>query len=256
MPYEEISPLWKLHNHLTLNQAIALIAGYDPEDVYFPRRDYDEFEPKDYDKQKYKEIGAATSLLNNAILERSLNATLRYEVHPYTYAETVGKAPKNRWRWTFKDWKEQTETVEDEAGVSISVRNFPSGDLSTIAREDLIDWLKKRGLNECYFFSEDNNPKAIYEPRYLNPKDSRYPVKLAAAIRAWEAMDDNKLVAGRGVVIALTKWLTANAKQLRLLHEKDVSNRYTKGSLNKTAIDEIAKVANWSGGGPQKLSND
>lgn len=113
MLYEEISPLWKLHNHLTLNQAIALIAGYDPEDVHFPRRDYDEFEPEDCDKQKYKEIGAATSLLNNAILERSLKATLRYEAYPYTYAESLGKEPKNRWHWSIKDWIEQTETVKD-----------------------------------------------------------------------------------------------------------------------------------------------
>lgn len=258
MPYDEISPLWKLHDHLTVNQAAALLAGFDPGEADFSQRDYHEIDIDESYKRMYMLVSAALSSLTNAILNRSLKATFRYEAQLYTIAEHIEGDHIDLWKWSHKDWTEKSVIVKDEMGGAMNVRNLPCWELSTIARDDLIDWLKNRGLQECYFYSESKNPnpQIPYEPRYLDPNDSRYPFKLAAAVRAWEAMDDNKLIAGRGVVTALTKWLTANAQQLGLLHEKDVSNRYTKGSLNNTAIDEIAKVANWSGGGPQKLSND
>jgi len=133
----------------------------------------------------------------------------------------------------------------------------------TINREDLIDWLIRRGVTPEFFADEIQarktarmdagavstvptilNPPVQHQriPAYLNPEHPRYAPKLAAAIRAWEAVEDPK---GKHPAQAIREWLTRNAKELGLLKDG--------GELNKSAIDDIAKIANWQpkGGAPK-----
>lgn len=78
---------------------------------------------------------------------------------------------------------------------------------------------------------------------YLDPEHPRYAPKLAAAIKVWEAMEDENLLKGKGTVAAMKSWLEPRYKELGLIH---------KGKINNTAIQEVAKVANWNedGGAP------
>ncbi|HUX72364.1 MAG TPA: hypothetical protein VMV25_00545 [Steroidobacteraceae bacterium] len=84
-----------------------------------------------------------------------------------------------------------------------------------------------------------------YVPEYLNPKHPRHSQKLAATIRAWEAVTDDQ---GKHPKTAITDWLEKHAVEYGLIK--------TDGTLNKEGIDDCAKVANWrpEGGAPKTLT--
>jgi hypothetical protein len=73
---------------------------------------------------------------------------------------------------------------------------------------------------------------------YLNPKHPRYAPKLAAAVRAWQAVTEPN---GKHPKQALSKWLRDHAKEYGLVDDK--------GKPTETGIEEAAKVANWQPGG-------
>jgi hypothetical protein len=97
----------------------------------------------------------------------------------------------------------------------------------------------RRGVSD----REDNLLTAVPSaaPGYLDPSHPRYSPKLAAAVRAWLAVDDPK---GKHPKQALTAWLTKNASNFGLTNPD--------GRPNKEGIGDCAKVANWkpSGGAP------
>ncbi len=100
--------------------------------------------------------------------------------------------------------------------------------------------LAVRGFSTGFFF-----PEGAAAPDYLNPQDPRYAPKLAAAVRAWEALGNPALLKAMHPKTALLKWLREHAVNFGLTDED--------GKLNETGIDETAKVANWrpTGGAPK-----
>ncbi len=125
--------------------------------------------------------------------------------------------------WTRSPYEQVLMPVTD----SISLEN------SRVDVESLRQWLISRGFKQGFFF-----PEGVGSPDYLNPKDSRYAPKLAAAVRAWQAVKDP---AGKHPKQALLKWLRENAAEFGLTDEE--------GKQNETGIEEAAKVANWQPGG-------
>ena len=105
--------------------------------------------------------------------------------------------------------------------------------LSRVAVDSLRTWLAGRGLRTGFFF-----PAATLAPDYLDPSNSRYAPKLAAAVSAWQAVTDPK---GKHPKQALAKWLRENAAKFGMCDEE--------GKPNETGIEETAKVANWQPGG-------
>ena len=107
--------------------------------------------------------------------------------------------------------------------------------------ESLKAFLASRGFRRGFFF-----PERTETPDYLDPGNPRYAPKLAAAVRAWQAVMDP---AGRHPKQALAKWLRENAAEFGLTDDE--------GKPNETGIDETAKVANWQpGGGAPKTPGD
>lgn len=104
---------------------------------------------------------------------------------------------------------------------------------SRVEVEALREWLSWRGLSTGFFF-----PAETDSPDYLNPKNPRYAPKLAAAVRAWQAVIDP---AGKHPKQALMKWLREHAAEYNLSDEE--------GKPNETGIEEAAKIANWQPGG-------
>jgi len=142
-----------------------------------------------------------------------------------------------------------------------------------IEEDDLVEWLIEQKIKPPFFAHKiDEKQRAmsvndmesyrqdmeymerIYEEEYrkkkteskardyLDPENPRYAPKLAAAIRAWEAVEDPK---GKHPAQAIREWLTSNAKELGLLKDD--------GKPSKSAIEDIAKIANWQpkGGAPK-----
>ena len=96
------------------------------------------------------------------------------------------------------------------------------------------------------------------QPAYLDPNHPRFSAKLAAAVRVWEAMEDETLLRGKSPYAAMENWLETNYETLGLTHKRDnLKNGYKAGDINKTAITETAKTSNWKpeGGPPTTPGN-
>jgi hypothetical protein len=94
-------------------------------------------------------------------------------------------------------------------------------------------WLVGRGIRKGFFF-----PASTDAPDYLDPGNPRFAPKLAAAVRAWQAVTDPL---GKTPKQALMKWLREHALEFGLNDDE--------GKPNETGIEEVAKVANWQPGG-------
>lgn len=114
---------------------------------------------------------------------------------------------------------------------------------STVNVDSLKKWLKVRGVSTGFFFQKEQET-----PDYLDPEHPRYSPKLAAAISAWLAINDESALKGKSAKQALDKWLRENAAKFNLSDEE--------GKPNEKGIDECAKVANWQfkGGAPKTPS--
>jgi len=100
---------------------------------------------------------------------------------------------------------------------------------------DLAQFLRSSGF-EAPFFDRPSTSHA----RLLD--GPLYPAKLAAANKAWAAVTGNpSLLIGKSPKQALDKWLSDNAADLQLLNRD--------GTINRTGIEEICKVANWKPSG-------
>jgi hypothetical protein len=110
---------------------------------------------------------------------------------------------------------------------------------SRVEVDSLRKWLATRGVKGGFFFP-DAKPHD-----YLDPNHPRYAPKLAAAVRAWMALEDESSISGKSPKQALTKWLREHASEFELTDED--------GKPNETGIEEAAKVANWqrTGGAPK-----
>ena len=104
---------------------------------------------------------------------------------------------------------------------------------STIEVDSLIEWYSGRGFKSGFFAQVSKE-----DPDYLDPAHPRYAPKLAAAVKAWLAVEDPK---GKHPKQALSKWLREHAAEFGLSDED--------GKPNETGIEEAAKVANWQPGG-------
>lgn len=105
--------------------------------------------------------------------------------------------------------------------------------------DSLRDWLRLRGFESEFFFSQ-----SIEVAEYLDPQHPRYAYKLAAAVKAWLAVQGAPLK-GKSPKQAAEKWLREHATELQLTDDE--------GKQNETGIDEISKVVNWqpTGGAPK-----
>jgi hypothetical protein len=118
---------------------------------------------------------------------------------------------------------------------------------STIVVEDLREWLRCRGVTEGFFFP-DTKPG----PDYLNSDHPNYAPKLAAAIKAWEAVthEPEYIKKPWHPKKKLVHWLENNAAKLGLIKNDGETDRWVIENL-------IAKVANWKpqGGAPKTAGN-
>ena len=126
---------------------------------------------------------------------------------------------------------------------------------TTIGVSILKEWLISKNCKPSFFFSSENTGN----PDYLNKDNPRYSAKLAAGIKVWLAMEDNQLLKGKAPIPAMESFLTNNYKELGLMHNQDSTQHgYKKGDINKGAIHQIAKIANWNdkGGAPSTPASE
>lgn len=230
----DIDPLWGLHDEFTVEQAAALIAGYDPGYVARCRSDTN-FE------STFSKLYPAQTALINASNAKKLKVELRYSAREYGYADQLADLEYAELESEFTFGRTAKEDEIPSGEHSCFYKPFPDWTLSTVNREDLMAWLVSRGMKTGFFFQATTDA-----PDYLDSNHPRYAPKLAASVNAWLAVTAPN---GRHPKQALTKWLREHAAEFGLSDEE--------GKPNETGIEEVAKVANWQpGGGAPKTPSE
>ena len=214
---------WRLHDSMSLAQAAILIIGLTPSALGpdHERAPYIKIdnpfegagqEPKP-DEQHIEitgKLNAVVSALIMAVKGKHLKAKEVYR-NKRTYEQFDGDDFAEQW------------IPSDEID--------PHGTVVEVV--DLIKWLDTKNIRPNFFL-----PTTTSTPDYLNPINTRYAPKLAAAVRAWQAVTDPN---GKTPKQALVKWLRENAALFGLTDEE--------GKINEDGIEQVAKVANWHPGG-------
>lgn len=196
---------WRLCDQLTIVQAALLLVGKDPGGEY---QEIEQWEIEDHPRPKGYE--AAKNAISIALLKGTLSGNI---VRLYQYNNQGLRA------------------AEIEGSIN--------AEESRVDVEPLKLWLRARGFTKGFFF-----PLQSDVAEYLDPQHPRYAFKLAAAIKAWLAVDASDLK-GKSPKQAAEKWLREHAAELQLTDEE--------GKQNEKGIDEISKVVNWqhTGGAPK-----
>ena len=188
----DIDSLWRLADVLSLEDAAALIAGYDPNEIDICRNDTGF-------QQNYARLYPVEKALRNAVLTGLLE---------------VDSASTD-------DYTPMLDAIE-ALGSWESVNKISMSD-TRVKVDDLRKWLEGRGVKTGFFFPQPEDTLDFLDPNHKN-----YAPKLAAAIRAWQPVNaDPDLMKGKTVKQALLKWLRKNADQFGLT--KDDGNPNEQG---------------------------
>lgn len=262
---------WRLADELSVIDAAILITGNDPsnrleaydsqgdairgpngERVTYQRRDYDGFEAT----FKALRVGIRSNKLRARIHHQARHA--KYDqVQDYdrgvSHFFPIDLGPECKWVGFDFLVARRGDGQSDFAKTSL---NFSVDDLrgtddfylwkepdwsnTTIAFDDLREWLASREIYPSFFF-----PKGDQEG-FRNNSNPRYAPKLAACVAAWEAV---RLPARRSSVKQTLKdWLRSNAAAFGVGED---------GIVSETAAEELAKIVNWqpSGGATPTAGN-
>lgn len=221
MEHIQISPLWRLHDELTVNEAAALLAGYDPSHVELCKKDTNF-------KSDFSDIAPAMSLLTNAINAGKLGATIRRDARMQGWDEWPNNGEKIR------PLNLSEFSSSNICEPNVIYQEMPNWNKTSVSVDTLKAWLLSRGQRKGFFFPDGDSDS----PDYLNQDHKRFAPKLAAAVLAWQAVTNPM---GKSAKQALKKWLGEHAAELGLTDDE--------GKPNETGIEEVAKVANWQPGG-------
>ena len=226
---------WRLCDELNVVQAALLIVGEDPSTAEYTETTTVENRPKGYE--------AAKTAITHAVRKY---AFYRSEL------DRFDKLPKGDGFQSPADYLNSLRLSSLKGNVvpvwDTDINGNPthiiqgSIDLwqSTVEVAALRILLKERGFSTGFFF-----PVSGDTPDYLDPRNPRYAPKLAAAVRAWEAVTDPGTKSPKK---ALDKWLREHAAEFGLADEDGLP-------INQ-AVEDCSKVANWqlSGGAPKTPS--
>lgn len=235
MDFKAINPLWSLVDPLTVPQASALLAGFDPNSVRFNAGNVAWFENETglTDNQDISWVQTANAALTNAITGGKLKAKVIYDSRPTNENDSTTLFDMMESGEFFSPGYEELCEDDETFANGYFVKKAPNWDKTMIGVDDVREWLERKGFNTGFFF-----PEATDAPDYLDKKNPRYAPKLAAAVRAWQSVT---VPNGKHPKQALAKWLREHAAEFSLTDDE--------GKPNETGIEEAAKVANWQPGG-------
>jgi len=234
---------WRLCESLNVYQAAALIIGLTPaylhggemHGVYMAVSPFDA-QPSTLDSG----FQAAVVALKGAIIKKRINADILHEAvkfeHWTEHAYQSG--------WAVR--QDLADYGKEDSGAHVEFNPDIDWQKTTIDVEDLRIWLKSRGFTTGFFFPDREESQA----GYLDRGHPNYAPKLAAAIRAWEAVNgDPERLHRKTPKQALAKWLNEHAATYGLTKDD--------GTPNATGVEEAAKLANWKPeGGPGKTPGE
>lgn len=236
--FREINSLWTLVDPLTVQQAAALIAGEEPNAVDFSGGEANHFRDPESgytDSSGITWIRTAYVALINAILAGNLKAKLIHDSRPVDEADTQDLIDRME-SGEYFDVNYSHLAGDDEDHVEgYFIKKKPDWTKTMLDVQTLKEWLISKNMKTGFFFGNE-----VTVNDYLDMDHPRYSARLAAAIKVWEAMEDENLLSGKSPKIAMAEWLQSRYKELGLIHNEKIS---------KNAIDNVVSVVNWQTGG-------
>ena len=234
----DISDHWRLCDEFTVTQAALLIVGCDPGSEFGYCEKWEvHVRPKGYDAVKQ----ALSAGLRRGLIKGENRGQREL---PAGLFSAVQRGLRKGQQLDLPETDGEGNAFPERSGTTDPER-------STVERASLVEWLRARGVENGFFFPEAAHST---DPGYLNPRHPRYAAPMAAAVKAWLAMEDENLLLRKSPKAAMTAWIQSRYKELGLFHEKDNLKNGTKaGGINKSAVERAATFANWlPGGGANK----
>jgi hypothetical protein len=184
------------------------------------------------------QVTTVETAIRRAILKNNLAADIVYEAHGYLQPEHVSETLEVTQSWRafltlIVDEKVPVFTANGMLDLdklySIYMHPEPDWERTLVRRDDLIDWLRERGIFPAFFFP--SQPQGGVKDK----EHPRYAEKLACAVAAWDAIETP--APNKSVKQTIAAWVRANASEFGLVDEE--------GRPVETAVEEISKVANW-----------
>jgi len=225
---------WRLCEELNVVQASLLIVGEDPSCAEYTEEQEVQNRPKGYEAVKTAIYGGLKNFERYEKEAEDFERQADYLFHEYNRSEGI-TAEEDQYLMSLLNRAisgtlvQQTEYDPNgnDLGFLDGTADFHR---STVNVESLKKWLRLKGFTTGFFF-----PTLIETMDFLDLLNQRYAPKLAAAVKAWQAVTDT---GKRSPKQALDKWLREHATEFGLTNED--------GKPIENAIEECSKVANWN----------
>lgn len=225
---------WRLCEELNIVQAALLIVDEDPSCAEYTEGHEIHKRPKGYEAAKTAIYGG---LKNYDRYEREYaDLEAQTENLRVDYANAPDMVLENAEHLTSLRSRSISGALvpESDSDINGNAIGFIEGTVdvykSTVNVESLKQWLRLKGFTTGFFF-----PERVETMDFLEPLNPRYAPKLAAAVKAWQAVTN---AGNRSPKQALDKWLREHAAEFGLTNED--------GKPIENAIEECSKVANWN----------
>lgn len=225
---------WRLCEELNIVQAALLVVGDNPDLAKYVEGHQVEKRPQGYEAAK---TAICAGLKNFIRYEKEVDKLERQTQGmrvDYSNAPDFIFENDDQLSNLFSRSIEGSITEEAEFDMNGNHIGFIDNSIdpyrSTIKVESLKQWLKYKGFTSGFFF-----PEPVMTMDFLDPFNSRYAPKLAAAVSAWQAVTHSGKKSPKQ---ALDKWLREHAVEFGLTNDD--------GKPIEQAIEECSKVANWN----------
>ena len=199
--YKNIDSLWSLADSLTIEQAAALIAGYDPNKVYFNNIEKDIYysdESGDAVVDSSYRIQTALTVLKNAVNAGKLKVKIVHDSRPVDESDYHTLIDMMECGEYYNPGCESMAGNDEHYYNGYIVKNIPNWNKTYVEVEELRAMLSSKGICTGFFFQDSIN--STDAPDYLNPKHPRFSPKLSAAIYVWLIMEDENLIRGENLL--------------------------------------------------------
>lgn len=228
---------WRLCEELNIVQAALLVVGEDASSSEYVEGWTVENRPKGYEAAKTAICGGLRNFLRYQKEHSELEAGTRRLMDEHWNAPDQLVENEESLSSLFERSIEGVLVPQTDHDINGNDLGYIEGTVdvykSTIYVDSLKRWLRLKGFVSGFFF-----PEPIETMDFLDPSNPRYAPKLAAAVKAWQAVTD---AGKKSPKQALDKWLREHAAEFKLTNEE--------GRPIEQAIEECSKVANWKAKG-------
>lgn len=226
--------LWRLSDHLSVEDAAILIAGGDPsaeDEVYLEGLDR-MHTVRGKRTDGHPGFVPAFTALKTAVRQGKLSARFEYKLS----SGYKSRQDEDCWVVSHRilDDPAKLEIIHGkDDSISILMWTEPDWSRTMLDVLDLKVWLQEKGLKTGFFFPASQ----AGEDDFMDPSHKHFAPELALAAAAWRGLSQRQK-SPKGVKAAIDEWITSNPSAW--LDEEKIST---------AARDRIITLANWNRSG-------